>query len=320
VLKAGDERTNVVNLATALHRDALSMHLHRSSGWNSVLFRAIERWPERMDLWAEWERLHCNPDNPRTAAAAAREFYAQRRTAMDAGAELLWPAKEGLYALMQMRADEGRTAFEREKQNCPIDPERCEWPGEYFDHHIWFSDWPKNLAVRVIALDPSKGADARHGDYSAYVMLGIDAHDIVYVEADLARRPTPEMVEQGVMLCRRFDPEVLGIETNQYQELLAVEFPPAFRRLHRRSVPIRSLENYVSKRIRIRRLGPLLAQRRLRFNTRSPSTHLLVEQLRDFPLGDHDDGPDALEMALRLAFELREPAPDDGLGGNLLQR
>ena len=30
----------------------------------------------------------------------------------------------------------------------------------------------------------------------------------------------------------------------------------------------------------------------------------LVEQTRDFPNADHDDGPDALEMALRLASEL----------------
>jgi hypothetical protein len=29
-----------------------------------------------------------------------------------------------------------------------------------------------------------------------------------------------------------------------------------------------------------------------------------VQQLRDFPNGDHDDGPDALEMARRLAIEL----------------
>jgi bifunctional non-homologous end joining protein LigD len=30
----------------------------------------------------------------------------------------------------------------------------------------------------------------------------------------------------------------------------------------------------------------------------------LVEQLRDFPNGDHDDGPDALEMACRMASDL----------------
>jgi hypothetical protein len=42
----------------------------------------------------------------------------------------------------------------------------------------------------------------------------------------------------------------------------------------------------------------------LRFKTRSPGTALLVQQLQDFPLGDHDDGPDALEQALRLMIEL----------------
>lgn len=35
-----------------------------------------------------------------------------------------------------------------------------------------------------------------------------------------------------------------------------------------------------------------------------------MRQLRDFPCGDHDDGPDALEMAIRLisdfAFEPEE--------------
>jgi hypothetical protein len=45
-----------------------------------------------------------------------------------------------------------------------------------------------------------------------------------------------------------------------------------------------------------------------------------VDQLRDFPLGAHDDGPDALEMAIRLADTLMsgKAEPTDGLGGNLL--
>jgi hypothetical protein len=30
----------------------------------------------------------------------------------------------------------------------------------------------------------------------------------------------------------------------------------------------------------------------------------LVQQLKDFPQGDHDDGPDAGELARRLAVDL----------------
>jgi hypothetical protein len=59
----------------------------------------------------------------------------------------------------------------------------------------------------------------------------------------------------------------------------------------------------VNKQVRIRRLGPYLSQRKLRFKSRSPGTALLVQQMRDFPVGDHDDGPDALEMGLRLLIE-----------------
>jgi hypothetical protein len=48
----------------------------------------------------------------------------------------------------------------------------------------------------------------------------------------------------------------------------------------------------------------------LRFLRSSAATKVLVDQLRDFPTGAHDDGPDALEMALRLAEDLLEGRRD----------
>ena len=68
-------------------------------------------------------------------------------------------------------------------------------------------------------------------------------------------------------------------------------------------LPIVEFDNCGNKEVRIRRLGTYL-QRKLRFKTRSPGTALRVQQLQDFPLGDHDDGPDALEQALRLPIDL----------------
>ena len=109
-----------------------------------------------------------------------------------------------------------------------------------------------------MALDPSKGSDARRGDYSAIVLLGVDRQGMFYVEADLARRPTPEMVADGAEWFRRFRPDVFGVEANQFQDLLAGEFEAEFRRqgiLAARPVPI---ENRTNKQVRIRRLGPYL--------------------------------------------------------------
>jgi len=317
LMKAGTPETNIVNLATALHREALAMQLAETPGWTSKTFRAIVRWPENMSGWAEWEAIYTDLARPHYERDA-RAFYEQNRLALSAGAIVLWPEVEDLYALMCMRAEGGRTAFEREKQNSPISPEACEWPESYFDESIWFDDWPAGLSAKLMALDPSKGTDARRGDFSAFVMLGVDGQGTVYMEADLARRPTPQIVADGVELLRRFQPDAFAIEANQFQDLLAAEFEAEFRRqglLAARPIP---LENQTNKLVRIRRLGSWLSTRRLRFKSGNPGTKLLVEQLREFPQGDHDDGPDAAEMALRLARQLLEGrAIHDGLGDRL---
>ena len=185
LMKAGTARTNVVNLATALHRECLAMELHRTPGWTSRLFKSIVRWPENTSLWQQWEAVYTDLSKPRYKTAA-RKFYDERRQAMDSGAILLWPEEEDLYTLMCMRIEGGRTAFEREKQNSPINPDLCEWPESYFDETIWFETWPANLMVKTMALDPSKGSDSRHGDFSALVMLGMDRQGMLYVEADQA--------------------------------------------------------------------------------------------------------------------------------------
>ena len=122
----------------------------------------------------------------------------------------------------------------------------------------------------------------------------------------------------GTEWFRRFRPDLFGVEANQFQDLLAGEFEAEFRRqgiLAARPAPI---ENHAAKQVRIRRLGPYLSSRRLRFRANSPGTRLLVEQLQEFPIADHDDGPDALEMALRLAAEvLHGRSIKDGLGSRL---
>jgi len=150
------------------------------------------------------------------------------------------------------------------------------------------------------------------------VMLSVDRQGVIYVEADLARRPTPQIVADGVELLRRFQPDVFGIETNQFQDLRAGQFEVELRRAGAPGVRPTPLDNRTNKLVRIRRLGPYLASRRLRFKSGSPGTRLLVEQLQEFPISDHDDGPDALEMAIRLAAQtLHGRTACDGLGNRL---
>jgi predicted phage terminase large subunit-like protein len=303
VINAGTPQTNILVLGTALHRDCLVLRLSQTGGWEGKTFAAIGKWPERMDLWSTWEHIYTDwetPDHEEQALA----YYREHRKDMDAGVALLWPERDGLYTLMCLRSASGAAGFASEKQGDPFDPAACEFLPEYFfGPGFWFEEWPENLVLKTLALDPSKGKDADVGDYSALVKLAIDRSQIMYVEADLQRIPTPQVVANSVEAVRQFRPDSFGVEVNQFQELLVAEFDRVSRE-QRVFLPTYTIPNHINKEVRIRRLGTYLSQRKFRFKSRSPGTMLLVQQLRDFPVGDHDDGPDALEMALRLAIEM----------------
>ncbi|MEK6236128.1 MAG: hypothetical protein N2C14_15590 [Planctomycetales bacterium] len=315
LLKAGAKHTNILYLSTAFHREAVALRLTKTTGWDSRVFSALTQWPERMDLWDAWAELYHDLDRE-DPQSDAMSYFQGHRAEMERGAELLWPEEEDLYALMRMREDEGRLTFEREKQGRPADPEQTEWPESCFEDTAWFDEFPENLAIRTMALDPSKGNNARRGDYSAFVMLGVDEDGVLYVEADLQRRPTTKIVADGLALLQRFVPHAFAIEANHFQDLLAREFMAEAERRGLAGVSPVLLTNTTPKGIRIRSLGPLITRRRVRFRRRSPGTSLLVSQLRDFPdPHSHDDGPDALEMAVRVAADMLRAAPDDSLAG-----
>jgi predicted phage terminase large subunit-like protein len=125
------------------------------------------------------------------------------------------------------------------------------------------------------------------------------------------------MVAEGLRHCRQFAPQTLGVEVNQWQELLADQFVQGLAAEGLTDIRLCTIANYTSKQVRIRRIAPYLALGGIRFRRHSPGAQLLVEQLRDFPLGTHDDGPDALEMAIRLAEQQTTSAVADRLGDRL---
>lgn len=192
-----------------------------------------------------------------------------------------------------------------------VNVEGAEWPPEYFSDDLWFCDFPsEGFAATAMALDPSKGKDAhkhkegREPDYSAFIMAGVDGNGIVWVDADVDnQRDSTRIVLDGIGLYRQFRPQAFVIEINQFQELFAGEFLRVSKELNLPMLPLYGINNYSNKEVRIRTIGPFLAKRELRFRD-TPGGHKLVQQLRDFPAGEYDDAPDALEMALKMLLFL----------------
>ena len=143
------------------------------------------------------------------------------------------------------------------------------------------------------------GKQGRTGDDSAIVSLLRDTRTgILYVlDADIQRRRPDAIIEDIIAYHRRRNYQRFMMETNQFQKFLSDE-------LERRSrqagayIPITGINNTTDKLGRIQRLQPLISSGTLRFSRRQVT---LLEQLRQFPMGAHDDGPDALEMAVSAA-------------------
>jgi len=230
--------------------------------------------------------------------------------------DALWPQRFPLHdcidehgalrlGLESIRAEKPTSWWQALYQQQPSRHETLLWPREYFEgEDLWFDRWPDDVRLRVMTLDPSRGHGHRHADYSAYILLAVQAGGLLWVEADLSNeRGVSELVEDGVRRFARFRPHAFRIESNAWQDLLAPLFREAFASaglLHARPGEIR---NHIKKELRIESLDGLLRERQFRFR-RTRGTRMLVEQLREFPVALHDDGPDALEMAVRTAQEL----------------
>lgn len=223
--------------------------------------------------------------------------------------EALWPQRWPIEALLQRKRSRSAYWWNALYQQRPSQHERAEFPGEYFGEHIWCDEMPRETAAVVVALDPSKGKNAKRGDYQAAVACGFH-NGLLYVDAALDRVPIGQAVDNTLALAWRYGAKLVIYEGNNFQEeaLLPV-FEDRLRgnRLH--GIRLSCLVHTESKEGRIQSLDPFLRNGSLRF-VRSPGTKLLVNQLKEFPMAAHDDGPDALEMAIAHSLQLLNHEPE----------
>lgn len=215
--------------------------------------------------------------------------------------ELLWPnlfpasAVQALENILGEAGSAGQLA-----QRPPEHYEGSEWSNKYFSKDIWFDHWPDAsvIALRVITLDPSKGATEK-ADYQAYIKLALTLDGTMYVEADMQREDITMIAERCFAHSADFKPDKFGIEENFFHGMLSGAVV-TLSKSYGFMIPVVEIHNFLKKVQRIRMLTPYLARGEFRFKTNSKGTAMLVNQLKSFPGGLHDDGPDALEMALRL--------------------
>jgi predicted phage terminase large subunit-like protein len=224
--------------------------------------------------------------------------------------EALWPERWPIRRLEKIRQQKEAGWWQAMYQQRPGDNMRGTWPETYFGRNLWAGTFPSVFDVSALAVDPSRGA--RRGDYSAIVFAGMSG-GLAWIDASIERRPPEKTVSDAIDMALRYAPHAVAVEANAFQFLLAPEFDRQCRDRRVPPLPLHLIEQHAPKELRIKTLGSYLMREKLRLRE-TPGCRLLVQQLRDFPLSDYDDGPDALELALRMVFLLlagcRSGGPD----------
>jgi predicted phage terminase large subunit-like protein len=286
VLKLGGagEKFDCIVIGTILHYDSVLNRLLKNPLWTAQKFRAVLRWPDRMDLWDQWEeRLLAQGE------AAAAAFHREYQADLERGAEVSWPAGRPLVELMKIRVRDGHAAFDSELQNDPLSDDDAP-----FAQCLHF--WVNRLAEWLFygACDPSLGKAGASRDPSAILVGGFnrETHVLDVVEASIRKRLPDRIIEDIIAFQAQYRCLLWVIEAVQFQEFLRTELVKRSA-ARGRPVPARAVTPHTDKLLRIESLQPHMANGLIRLH---PSQHTLIEQLRHFPKADHDDGPDALHM------------------------
>jgi len=212
----------------------------------------------------------------------------------------LWEAKHPLARLLRQKQLMGTVAFNQEKMNEPEQVGgvfRQEWVRYY--HPDALKD--KELVI-VGFFDPSLEGGAS-SDYKAVVTVGLAVKEMVFYVMDAFIRKTSleNTLRTTGNRFQEYGHHLIGVEDNFFQRLLLAEFDRLGQELGL-ALPVKGVTNKVSKETRISSLSPLLERGKIRFIRGHSDQELLIEQLLYFPSRSiHDDGPDALEGAIRLA-------------------
>lgn len=309
VSKAGDTYTDIVYIGTILHYDSLLSKVLKNPEYHCVKYRGVISSATNQELWDAWEAIYTDLENP-NRQEESRAFYEDNETDMLEGTEVLWEAKLSYYDLMVIKISEGEASFNSEIQNDPIDPDSCTFNEEWFEFYDDDPtlDFTAGRFVFVGANDPSLGKNKKSDTSSIIVIAKDTVSGYMYVlEASIEKRQPDVIIDDAIELNKRLRRDMkkpltkFGVETVQFQhyfkDVMAKKSAEAGEYL-----PIVEINSTQNKDMRIGSLQPFIKNRYLKFSRRHKT---LLQQMKEYPMGRNDDGPDGLEMAVRLALDVK---------------
>lgn len=124
---AGKQRLSILQTATPICTDDLVDRLQHDKSWQTTLYPAIIKYPDKMDLWDEYLKIFDAESVELTDHSRSLKYYETHRIEMDEGAVLFNPTRfcredghiSALQKLLELKHTIGEAAFASEYQMKP---------------------------------------------------------------------------------------------------------------------------------------------------------------------------------------------------------
>lgn len=305
VIPIGSKATAIVLVGTMVSATGLLNHVLKRKDFKSSFHGAVISEPTNPKLWEQYCEIYARSDDMDEPNA----FYEANKEALEEGVELAWPWRWTYRALMHEKVNMGTRAYNSEFRNLAFsEDEQFFFPENYAKYHysyengvtyVNYEDHKINIRdlYVVSAWDIALGKN-RRSDYNSIITVG--KHDktglVFLLDEHSSKEPAHKYLEIAIKKIRQWNVKSFYVETiNAYHE-----FYRQLQELARSEGIYRCRITDIkyhksSKEQRIESLEPLLHNKTLVLNDKHT---LLLDQMAQYPFGDHDDCLDATQLAI----------------------
>jgi len=318
ILKCGHKFTDIFVVGTVLGKTALCYKLLNSddfAAWDGKIFKALEVFPERMDLWDTYGEILKDRMSP-GHVEAAEEFYDANEAEMAIGGVSNWPEVYSVKDLMKEYYLEGRRSFLLEKQNQIVEEEDAYFkPAQY----SYYTEAEYDTLLRYnpliyIYVDPTggksltKAATRRTGDsdrFAITVIAKLDNKQFFLVDCVYGQYRQSQQFEQVRKVVEKWDKlaKVHRLTIEDRGDEFYITPLRAYLKSHGITTLVpRSVQNSVPKEERIAMLEPYLDNWTIRLPEDRRRFKGFYDELEDWPRSPFDDILDSFSGCFFSAY------------------
>ncbi|MGY3188796.1 phage terminase large subunit [Lysinibacillus sp. TE18511] len=305
VIPIGSKATAIVLVGTMVSATGLLNHVLKRKDFKSSFHGAVISEPVNPKLWEQYCEIYARSDD----MVEPNAFYKANKEALEEGIELAWPWRWTYRALMHEKVNMGTRAYNSEFRNLAFsEDEQFFFPENYAKYHYSYENGftyvnyeGMKIDVRELlivgAWDISMGKTKR-SDYNSIVVIGRyeKTGHIFVLDEYSTKEPAHKFLEVVIDKITQWYIKVFNVETiNAYHEFYR-QLQEKARRLGLNYCSINDIKSHKSsKEQRIESMEPMLHNKTLVLNDRHV---ILIDQMAQYPFGDHDDALDACQMAV----------------------